>query len=170
MQWNFWLEIEARRAAFRATTQRTRLVYAASVHTLSLIIAALAWPRLRCTYRAIDMILARRRNGTLAVASSACRLPKVPAEIWNIIKQYIALALFTEEEDHFLCNLHAAKSRVVSRSISPRPCYDCKLVVQNVGMANLFSKHSEVSVCQDPRETTPFFNNNLQCWEHRPEC
>lgn len=100
------------------------------------------------------MILARRRNGNLAVATSACGLPKVPAEIWNIIKQYRALELVGEEEDHFLCNLHAKSpcgnkppsSWFVSRSTPRRECRDCELMFQNEGMAKLFSTHREVSV------------------------
>lgn len=163
MERNFMLEVQARRMAFRATTQRTRLVYAAPVHKISLIIAALAWPRVQSTYRAIDLILARRRNGTLAVVTPACCLPKVPAEIWNTIKRHIALELFTEEQDHFLCNLHV-KSRGVSQSTPPRACHDCELKVQREGMAELFSKHHEVSV-------GPMWNTStLSIWEHGHEC
>lgn len=97
-------------AAAAGAAPRTRLAYAAPVHKLSLLVAAGAWPLVKRTYRFIDLILARRRKGKLAVETRAsaprCRLPDIPDEIWLAIKQFAAIELFKEEEDRFVFGFH----------------------------------------------------------------
>lgn len=104
--------------AWRAAP-RSHVVYAAPVHTLSLLVAARAWPRIQRAYRFIDLILARRRRGTLAVDRMATasaprpRLPDLPAEIWLSIKHYIAFELFSEAQDHFLLEAHGFEDNML---------------------------------------------------------
>ena len=85
---------------------QTRLLYAAPVHKLSLVVAARAWPFVKRTYRFIDLILARRAKGQLAVEAGAHRLPDLPDEIWLAIKQFAANGLFREVEDLIVIGFH----------------------------------------------------------------
>lgn len=93
-------------AAAGDAAPQTRVVYAAPVHKLSLVVAAHAWPLVKCTYRFIDLILARRAKGQLAVEAGARRLPDFPYEIWLAIKQFAANELFKEVEDLIVRGFH----------------------------------------------------------------
>lgn len=90
-----------------AATSGARLVYAAPVHTLSLVIAALAWSRIQGAMNSVDLIVARRGDNSLAVEYTASRLPDIPSEIWDVIKEHAEEDLCKAEEDSFFKWLHS---------------------------------------------------------------
>jgi hypothetical protein len=123
---------------------RNHLVYAAPVHQLSLVVAARAWPRVQRAYRFIDLILARRRRGTLAVDKMATspaprpRLPDLPAEIWLHIKHYIAFELFSEAQDHFFFEAHGFEDNMLWHELEDPD--DAKFIPR-IGRARLDCDH-----------------------------
>jgi hypothetical protein len=90
-----------------AATPGSRLVYAAPVHTLSLVIADLAWSRIQGAIKSVDLIVARRGDDSLAVENTASGLPDVPSEIWDVVKEHAEEDLYKAEEDSFFKWLHS---------------------------------------------------------------
>ena len=160
-------------AAAAGAAPPVRLMYAAPVHKLSLLVAARAWPLAKRTYRFIDLILARRRKGQLAVEPSGSgprhRLPDLPDEIWHAVKRFAAIELYLEEQDRFVFGLHGGsddglwdeladpegfdfidrigRARLDFGHLSD--CYNCQsLMFEQRGMIRTFNEYSQVRCVQ----------------------
>ncbi|KAG0665392.1 hypothetical protein C6P46_006839 [Rhodotorula mucilaginosa] len=99
-----------------AATPGSRLVYAAPVHTLSLVIADLAWSRIQGAIKSVDLIVARRGDDSLAVENTASGLPDVPSEIWDVVKEHAEEDLYKAEEDSFFKQMRKMQIQLVVRA------------------------------------------------------
>lgn len=86
------------------------LTYGLPIRALTLLIAGKAWFKIEPAYKAIDLINARRVNGQLRFDETADNAPsslaKVPTEIWDIVKQFVGLELYSETEARFVETTH----------------------------------------------------------------
>ncbi|GAA5909249.1 uncharacterized protein JCM6883_005820 [Sporobolomyces salmoneus] len=84
-------------------TSITTLGYGLTVRATDLVTAAQAWPGLRPTFRFFDLLLLRRRNGTLSSSGLLQGLiDKVPVEVWEEMKHWTVLAEMEDAEHRFL--------------------------------------------------------------------
>ena len=136
-------------AATASAALQTRLMYAAPVHKLSLLIVARAWPLVKRTYLFIDLILARRRKGELAVetgASAPRRLPDLPDEIWLAIKQFATSELVLAEQDRFVFGFHGGSDDGLWDELADPEGFD---FIDRIGRARLdFGHLSDCHYCE----------------------
>ncbi|GAA6034963.1 hypothetical protein JCM8097_002116 [Rhodosporidiobolus ruineniae] len=72
--------------------------YGLFVHTLPLILAAQAWPKLKGPLKALDWISARRTDGVLDIEEGSETLKTVPSEVWEMIKPTLAYCFKLDDE------------------------------------------------------------------------
>lgn len=91
-----------------------RLCYCIQVPVVQLSVAATAFEAQRTAFLAIDLILARKRRGTLCdVASELGLRPSIsdlpvdmPVDMWLMITGELVLSLWTRAEDSLIGRLH----------------------------------------------------------------
>ncbi|GAA5875254.1 hypothetical protein JCM8547_006880 [Rhodosporidiobolus lusitaniae] len=66
----------------------TTLIFGFCAKSLSLCAAAAAWQRLRSALLGIDLVLSRRKSGTLSVSNPKTRLADLPGEVWELVKAF----------------------------------------------------------------------------------
>ncbi|GAA5948408.1 hypothetical protein JCM3765_001409 [Sporobolomyces pararoseus] len=105
-------------------TAVSTLAYGITVQAVYLLTAALAWPNLIKSFMFIDLVLLRRRNGTLSDKLSTRSgggtgggsIAKVPVEVWEKIRKMV-VGLETK----------AAEARFLSKHWTPCRISSCRL-------------------------------------------
>jgi len=92
------------------------LAYGITVTTESLLYATEAWPRLQGAFAFFDLVLLRRRNGTLAAQVSSSRatsaVQSVPTEAWDLVRHKLVDQELREAEITHLDSLRCEDCHV----------------------------------------------------------
>ncbi|GAA5989999.1 hypothetical protein JCM5350_002363 [Sporobolomyces pararoseus] len=80
----------------------TVIGYGLTIMSTGLITAAQAWPHIEQTFKFFDLLLLRKRTGTLRMAMEESRIDNIPVEVWEEIRDWASQIQLEDEEDRIL--------------------------------------------------------------------
>ncbi|GAA6053665.1 hypothetical protein JCM3770_001686 [Rhodotorula araucariae] len=77
------------------------------VKTSSLVVGARAWRTVKPALLGVDLICARRRNGTLKTSTVGTGVESLPEEVWDLVKSFIGPAAYAVAAHAFVMGYHS---------------------------------------------------------------
>ncbi|BGP37395.1 hypothetical protein JCM10450v2_001304 [Rhodotorula kratochvilovae] len=85
-----------------------QLFFGLYVKAIPLIVAARAWTKVKPTLLGVDLLCARRRNGTLQTSTPGTGVASLPEDVWGIVKNFVGLETYGDAEHAFVLDFHGA--------------------------------------------------------------
>ncbi|GAA5878118.1 hypothetical protein JCM16303_002852 [Sporobolomyces ruberrimus] len=96
-------------------TASAGVVYGLTVRSASLVFAADAWTRLKDTFPFLDLVLLRRRSGTLTTGIEQGGIARLPDEIWEEIRFWLVRREVADAEHNLLSPFACTPSSPTSK-------------------------------------------------------